>query len=108
LETRTLRDNLNLITRWPADRALPKTPVPNRPQKPPLDLTQVLTRWAKLWRTPGLVDRVKVEFSPRMTRSLGRVRPATGIIRLNALLQNVPRNFLLEALCHEAGQVEPV
>ena len=98
----------NLIPRWPADRELPQAPVPNHSMMPPLDPTQVLTRWAKLWRTPGLVDRVTVEFSPRMTRSLGRVRPATGIIRLNALLQNVPRNFLLEALCHEAGQVEPV
>ncbi len=82
--------------------------MPNRPLKSTLDLPRVLTRWSTLWRTPGLVDRVTVEFSPRLARSLGRVRPANGIIRLNARLQNVPRKFLLEVLCHEAGQVEPV
>lgn len=79
--------------------------MPNRPLKSTLDLPRVLTRWATLWRTPGLVDRVTVEFSPRLARTLGRVRPASGIIRLNALLQNVPREFLLEVLCHEAAHV---
>ena len=105
LEPCPLRDTFSAITQWSADRALPQTPVPNRPLKPTLDLPRVLTRWATLWRTPGLVDRVTVEFSPRLARSLGRVRPASGIIRLNALLQNVPHKILLEVLCHEAAHV---
>jgi predicted SprT family Zn-dependent metalloprotease len=61
--------------------------------------------WAKLWHTPSILDFVAIEFSPRLTRSLGRVRPATGIIRLNTRLQNAPREFLLEVLCHEAAHV---
>jgi predicted SprT family Zn-dependent metalloprotease len=79
--------------------------MPNPPLTPTLSPTRILTRWAKLWDTPGLVDRVTVEFSTRLTRSLGRVRPATGIIRLNARLLSTPREFLLEVLCHEAAHV---
>jgi predicted SprT family Zn-dependent metalloprotease len=105
LETCPFTDRLAAFTRWPATCAMPETPVPNPLLKPSLNPTRVLTRWAKLWRTPGLVDRVTVEFSPRLTHSLGRVRPATGVIRLNARLKNTPREFLLEVLCHEAAHV---
>jgi predicted SprT family Zn-dependent metalloprotease len=79
----------------------PRKTVPNKP----FNYTQVLADWATSWRTPQLPGRVTVTFSGRMTKSLGRVRPMTGQIRLNSKLQTVPRRFLLEVLCHEAAHV---
>jgi hypothetical protein len=55
LETCPFTDRLKAFTRWPATCAMPETPVPNLLLKPSLNPTRVLTRWAKLWRTPGLV-----------------------------------------------------
>ena len=71
----------------------------------PFNYTQILADWANSWCTPQLSGRVAVSFSQRMTKSLGRVSPKTGQIRLNSRLQTVPRKFLLEVLCHEAAHV---
>jgi predicted SprT family Zn-dependent metalloprotease len=79
----------------------PRKTVPSKP----FNYTQALADWATSWRTPQLPGRVTVTFSGRMTKSLGRVRPMTGQIRLNSKLQTVPRRFLLEVLCHEAAHV---
>ena len=75
--------------------------LPNQPFKS----TQVLTDWAAVWCTPQLPRQVVVTFSQRMTKSLGRVRPAAGVIRLNARLQFAPCELLIEVLCHEAAHV---
>jgi len=74
------------------------------PRKP-FNYTQVLSDWASSWRTPQLPGRVVVIFSRRMTKSLGRVHPKTGQVRLNCRLKKAPRKFLLEVLCHEAAHV---
>ena len=75
--------------------------VPSKPS----NYAQVLADWAGSWRTPQLPGLVEVTFSRRMTRSLGRVHPATGVICLSARLQAAPRDLLLEVLCHEAAHV---
>lgn len=67
--------------------------------------TQVLSKWAKSWRTPSLPQRVRISFSFRLRKSMGRVRPQSGIISLNAKLDSAPRAVLLEVLCHEAAHV---
>ena len=67
--------------------------------------TQALSKWAKSWRTPSLPQRVKISFSLRLRKSLGRVRPQSGIITLNAKLASAPRAITLEILCHEAAHV---
>jgi predicted SprT family Zn-dependent metalloprotease len=67
--------------------------------------TQALSKWGKAWRTPGLAKRVRISFSTRMRKSLGRVHPESGIITLNAGLASAPRNVLLEILCHEVAHV---
>ncbi len=42
----------------------------------PFNPTRMLARWAKLLGVPRLPTVVTVEFSTRLTRSMGRVRPA--------------------------------
>ena len=64
-----------------------------------------LLRWARVWRTPDLPHCVKILFSTRLRKSLGRVRAKSGVITLNTQLASVPRSVLLEVLCHEAAHV---
>lgn len=71
----------------------------------PRQHTQALARWAKRWGTPNLVRRVRIAYSPRLRRSLGRVRPKSGIITLHSGLATAPQAALLEVLCHEAAHV---
>ncbi len=67
--------------------------------------TQVLKRWAKCWGTPDIVRQVRISYSQRLRRSLGRVRPKSGIITLHAWLATAPHSILLEVLCHELAHV---
>ena len=66
---------------------------------------EALAHWAKRWGTPDLVRRVRIAYSPRLRRSLGRVRLKSGIITLHAWLATAPQSTLLEVLCHEAAHV---
>ncbi len=66
---------------------------------------QALTRWAESGRTPDLIRHVRISYSRRLRKSLGRVRPKSGIITLNARLTSAPHAILLEVLCHEAAHV---
>jgi len=69
------------------------------------DLRALLAQWGRLWGTPGLEDAVALAFSTRLRRSLGRCRPASGKITLQASLRDAPRGRLEEVLCHEAAHV---
>lgn len=69
-------------------------------------LKQCVIGWARLWQTPRLQDRITIEFSQRLSRTLGLARPASGLIRLNSvLLQEANRLLLNEILCHEAAHI---
>src|SRR5688572_26362964 len=61
-------------------------------------------RWARLWGIPELGDRLQVNFSTRLRRSLGRCRPCEGRITLRADLRRSPAE-LAEVLCHELAHV---
>ena len=74
--------------------------VPSPPAAP--DLSQ-LTSWACQWGVPGLERRIRVSWSHRMTRSLGRCVPSTGVIRLDSRLAGGPPELLEQVLCHEAA-----
>jgi predicted SprT family Zn-dependent metalloprotease len=65
----------------------------------------LVSKWAAAWRVPALPEMVSVTFSNRLRRSLGRVRPRTGAITLNAKLATAPRKVVREVLCHEAAHV---
>jgi SprT protein len=70
------------------------------------DLAASLVLWARSWRTPGLADRLVIEYSRRLRKSLARSLPSRGLVRLNPVLQ-MPQNarLLPEVLCHEAAHV---
>jgi predicted SprT family Zn-dependent metalloprotease len=68
-------------------------------------MNDLVDRWASLWGVPGLGSKVTVEFSSRMTRSLGRCYPERRLIRLSESLIRAPRPVFLETLCHELAHV---
>ena len=62
---------------------------------------QRLAEWSSQWGLAGLEARVTLQFSSRMTRSLGRCYTERGLIRLSERLLEGPPSLLEEALCHE-------
>ena len=62
-------------------------------------------RWLHLWNTPELATRTTIEWSPRMTRSLGRCYPERRLIRLAAFLREADSALLEEVLCHELAHL---
>jgi predicted SprT family Zn-dependent metalloprotease len=62
-----------------------------------------LAEWGELWNTPGLESRLKISWSGRMFRSLGRCTPTKGIIRLSVHLAEADPLLLEEVICHEAA-----
>lgn len=68
-------------------------------------MNESIDQWTGLWDVPDLASQVTVEFSPRMTRSLGRCYPERKLIRLSARLAQGPRPILEETLCHELAHI---
>ena len=64
-----------------------------------------LAAWAVVWDLPELPWRVRIVFSQRLQRSLGRCSPRTGSIRLNPGLLDGPPAALREVACHEVAHV---
>jgi predicted SprT family Zn-dependent metalloprotease len=60
------------------------------------------------WGVKGIQDDIKVEFSTRLTRSLGRTQPLQKIIRLNPELCTTLKSRLEEVICHELAHVVSV
>jgi predicted SprT family Zn-dependent metalloprotease len=69
------------------------------------DHATLLAGWGTLWGVPDLAGTVTVTFSTRLKRSLGRCRPASGRITLQAALEHAEPALLAEVLCHEAAHV---
>ena len=65
----------------------------------------MIRRWGELWGIPDLHESVTVEFSSRMTVSLGRCQPARGRVRIAARLAQGAPDLLDETLCHEVAHV---
>lgn len=64
-----------------------------------------INEWASAWSAPALSSLVRVDFSKRLTRALGRCTPETGSIRLNRKLGEGDPGILREVLCHEVAHV---
>ena len=66
-------------------------------------------RWLGLWNTPGLAARATIEYSSRLTRSLGRCYPERRLIRLAGFLETGldegESTLLEEVLCHELAHL---
>lgn len=65
------------------------------------EATTAADRWLNLWNTPDLTTRTTIEWSPRLTRSLGRCYPERRLIRLAAFLDEAEKALLEEVLSHE-------
>jgi predicted SprT family Zn-dependent metalloprotease len=61
--------------------------------------------WLTLWGAPSVGERLVVEWSPRLSRSLGRAYPGRCLIRLSPVLLTLPRADLLAAACHEVAHI---
>jgi predicted SprT family Zn-dependent metalloprotease len=58
------------------------------------------------WGSPGDAQGIRLEFSGRMTTSLGRCYPTRRLIRLNdALTPQSAADLLHEVVCHEAAHI---
>lgn len=65
-----------------------------------------LKQWADLWSAPWLLNDIAINFSTRLSTSLGRCRPYSKTISLNTnLLTGDKSELLLEVLCHEAAHI---
>jgi predicted SprT family Zn-dependent metalloprotease len=57
------------------------------------------------WGLPGFEKTLRVEWSRRFCRSLGRVHLERRVVRVSAELEVAPLTLLLEVLCHEAAHL---
>lgn len=71
----------------------------------PQDLRQLVRPWAAKWGLPGFEQRLRISFSTRLSRSLGRCTPRTGRIVLHPVLSGASHARVAEVLCHEAAHV---
>ena len=71
----------------------------------PPRLVRALERWANLWKLPNLPRRSSIEWSSRLTRSLGRCYPHKRKVRLAARLQSAELGLFEEVLCHEMAHL---
>ena len=66
---------------------------------------RALDRWLHLWDVPHLEAKSRIEWSPRLTRSLGRSYPDKRLIRIASYLESAPDGLLQEVLCHEMAHL---
>lgn len=71
----------------------------------PPDLRQVVRPWAAVWGLPGFEQRLRISFSSRLSRSLGRCTPRSGRIVLHPVLSGASHSRVAEVLCHEAAHI---
>src|SRR3990172_8464826 len=74
----------------------------------PDDLRETLGGWLHLWDVPHLEAKSRIEWSPRLTRGLGRCYPDRRLIRISSYLQGLeaaPTGLLQEVLCHEMAHL---
>ena len=65
----------------------------------------IAEEYFQLWGVPELSGSVSIEFSRRLTRSLGRTQVLNHHIRLNLLLEKEEQALLDEVLCHELAHI---
>lgn len=64
-----------------------------------------VNKWVALWGVPELADDTTIEWSGRMTSSLGRSHPRTRLVRIAAYLKRAEPALVEEVLCHEMAHV---
>lgn len=70
-----------------------------------VDIHRALRSWCHLWGADDLAPKITVEFSSRMTRSLGRCYPDRNLIRIAQFVLDKSDALVQEVLCHEAAHL---
>ena len=70
-----------------------------------VELSGATVRWSRIWGVPKLGHCSNIEWSSRMTKSLGVCYPRKGTVRLAAYLQTAKRALVEEVLCHEMAHL---
>lgn len=73
----------------------------------PAETHESVERWLDAWNIPELAARARVEWSPRLTRSLGRCYPERRLIRIATHVGEADKEtgLLDEVLCHELAHL---
>jgi len=67
-----------------------------------------IDRFCVAWGVEEIQNDIQVEFSARLTRSLGRTQPLQKVIRLNTELSTTLTDHLEEVICHELAHIAAV
>ena len=70
-----------------------------------VDIHRALQSWCHVWAADDLAAQITVEFSSRMTRSLGRCYPERNLIRIAQFVLEDSDALVQEVLCHEAAHL---
>lgn len=70
-----------------------------------VDIHRALQSWCHVWGADDLAAQITVEFSSRMTRSLGRCYPERNLIRIAQFVLEDSDALVQEVLCHEAAHL---
>lgn len=69
------------------------------------DFSKLMRPWAAAWGLPGFETGIRVRFSSRLKRSLGRCWPQRGEILLHRTLQRAAHADVAKVVCHEAAHI---
>lgn len=84
----------------------PRNNAPCRPSELPEELLAASASWCELWELSGLLERVTIKTSGRMTSSLGRACHSRMEIKLHRKLFHASaRDLLHEVMCHELAHL---
>lgn len=61
--------------------------------------------WFETWETPWLTDTVRLRFSTRLSRAVGRCYPARRIVSLADAVRGFTPRQVLDVLCHEFAHI---
>jgi predicted metal-dependent hydrolase len=70
-----------------------------------VDIHRALRDWCHLWGIEEMAPEISVEFSSRMTRSLGRCYADRKLIRIAQFVREESDALVQEVLCHEAAHI---
>jgi predicted SprT family Zn-dependent metalloprotease len=74
----------------------------------PSSLMDAIRRWFSLWGLAGLEQSIKISFSSRIHRVLGRCYAKRRRINIAARVRQMPLSILEEVVCHECAHLAAV
>ena len=69
------------------------------------DITAEIHTWSRAWGDESLASRVRIRYSVRMFRTIGRCAPTRCLVTLAEGVKAMPRATQLEVMCHELAHI---